>query len=66
MGSYVHAVGIVRTHDKIKNIMIMKMLPVRDINEPTTHLLKVLVASSEAKALATRTVYINFSLFLHQ
>lgn len=55
-GSYVRVYGIIRDHDNKKNVMIMKMLPVVDVNEITTHLLECIQSRTESESLAKRTV----------
>ncbi|KRT83199.1 hypothetical protein AMK59_3278 [Oryctes borbonicus] len=51
-GCYLRLYGSLRTHDGVRSIMVMRMFPIDNINEVTTHLLEVIHARLEAENMS--------------
>uniref|UniRef100_A0A1B0GK14 Uncharacterized protein n=1 Tax=Lutzomyia longipalpis TaxID=7200 RepID=A0A1B0GK14_LUTLO len=49
INSYVRVYGMARTHSGAKVIMIFKIMPIKSVNEVTTHLLEVMHARFQAE-----------------
>lgn len=47
--------GSLRAHEGVRSIMVMKMFPIDDINEVTTHLLEVIHTRLEAEYMTKET-----------